>query len=103
MSVDLFYQLVSIRAVNGTSILDGLTASGGATEAVHTDLQKEDGGIGSGVKHVANDGFFCYLHFILLSQDQSLEILHLYYITKTPPCQAKSPNFLVFSNKKTSV
>ena len=55
-SVDRLHQSVGVGIVDGAGLLDGLTAGHGAAQAVHTDLQEENGGIGSGVQNVADDG-----------------------------------------------
>jgi hypothetical protein len=107
--IDLCDQLVGIGAVNEASVCNGLTAGGGAAQAVHTDLKEEDGGIGSGVKNVADNRILGYLHVksSFLFAGRSLQgmkynalIFHLYYIAKRCPCQAKRHNFLYFQRWK---
>ena len=53
--VDLSYQLVAIGSVNGTSRLDGLASGCGASQAVHSDIQKEFCCTDIIIKNIADD------------------------------------------------
>jgi hypothetical protein len=60
--VYLLDERVCIGAVNRTSILNGLAAGMGATEAMHADLEKELRGLGLRIKNIANNTLFCDFH-----------------------------------------
>ena len=60
--VYLLDKCVSVGAVNCASVCDRLASCRGASEAVHSDLEKELRGIGSEVKNVTDDRIFRYYH-----------------------------------------
>ena len=47
--------LIGVCAVDIAGFLDGLTARGGAAEAVHADAEKELSGLGVLIKNVADN------------------------------------------------
>ena len=58
--VDLFDQRIAISAVDHAGPLYALAAGGGATQAMHPDLQKEGRGLGIIIQNFGNDHIFRY-------------------------------------------